>query len=258
MHIHVISPVITLRWEEETRQTYADAARVGTHVSVVSLDWGTASIENYRDEALVVPDILTKAVQAEQGSADAVIINCMADPGMYAARELVSIPVVGPGQASMHLAAMLGHRFSVLTVFEHDIPATEDQAARYGLSARLASARAFNIAVLDLDADIERTLQALINVGEQAVREDGAHVLIPGCTGLAGLAPRIQAGLAGRGCEVPVLDPPSVAMKLAEALVDLGQAHSRRTYPSPPAKEIRWPVEGAFGAQSGGEHGIKH
>jgi len=248
MHIRVINPVITTRWEKDTHLAYADAARTGTDVSVVSLDWGTASIESYLDEALVVPDILAKVVEAERKGADAVIIDCMADPGLYAARELVSIPVVGPAQASMHLAAMLGHRFSVLTVFDHHIPAVEEQIARYGLSARLASVRAFDIPVLALDGDIEAAVQVLVNLSEQAVLGDGAHVIIPGCTGLAGLASRIQAGLAERGCEVPVLDPPSVAMKLAESLVDLGQAHSRRTYPHPPIKEMRWPSEIALGA----------
>jgi allantoin racemase len=142
----------------------------------------------------------------------------------------------------MHLAAVLGHRFSVLTLFDHDIPSVEDQAARYGLSAKLASARAFNIPVLALADDLEATVRVLVEVGERAVRDDGAHVLIPGCTGLAGLAPRIQAGLAERGCEVPVLDPPPVALKLAESLVALGLAHSKRTFPSPRAKAMRWPV----------------
>lgn len=247
MHIRIINPVITSRWEKDTQRTYADAAHAGTHVSVVSLDWGTASIESYRDDALAVPDILDKVVQAEQEGADAVIIDCMADPGLYAARELVSIPVVGPAQASMHLAAMLGHRFSVLTIFEHDIPAVEDQAARYGLPGKLASVRAINIPVLDLHDDVEATVKALIDAGERAARADGAHVLILGCTGMAGMATQIQAGLAERGCEVPVLDPPSVALKLAESLVDLGQSHSKRTYPHPPAKEIRWPSSGTFG-----------
>jgi allantoin racemase len=247
MHIRVINPVITSRWEKDTQRTYADAARTGTHVSVVSLDWGTASIESYRDDALAVPDILDKVIQAEQEGADAVIIDCMADPGLYAARELVSIPVVGPAQASMHLAAMLGHRFSVLTIFEHDIPAVEDQAARYGLPTKLASVRAINIPVLDLHDDVEATVKALIDAGERAARADGAHVLILGCTGMAGMATQIQAGLAERGCEVPVLDPPSVAIKLAESLVDLGQSHSKRTYPHPPAKEIRWPSSSASG-----------
>lgn len=247
MHIRVINPTITARWNEDTRQTYAEAARPGTEVTCVSLDWGTSSIETYRDEALVIPGILSAVIEAERAGVDAVIIDCMADPGLYPARELVRIPVVGPAQASMHLAAVLGHRFSVLTVFDHDIPAVEDQVARYGLSSRLASARAFNIAVLALEDDIGATLQVLVDLSEKAVREDGAHVIIPGCTGLAGLAPRIQAGLSQRGCEVPVLDPPVVALKLAESLVDLRQSHSKRTYPSPPSKEIRWPSNGGFG-----------
>ncbi len=247
VHIRVINPVITKSWEEDTRRTYTGAASSGTVVSVVTLDWGTASIESYRDHALVVPDILTKAVAAERAGVDAVIIDCMGDPGLYAARELVRIPVVGPAEASMHLAAMLGHCFSVLTVLDSRIPMMEEQVNRYGLLARLASVRAFNIPVLDLAEDMEATLQAVIDVAERAVRHDGAHVIIPGCTGLAGLAPRIQAGLAGRGCEVPVLDPPSVAMKLAETLVALGLSHSRRAFPTPGPKALRWPGRDADG-----------
>jgi allantoin racemase len=250
MEIHVINPTISTHWAEDTLQSYAQAAAPGTHIRVVTLEWGTASIESYRDEALVVPDILARVVEAEQAGADAVIIDCMADPGLYPARELVRIPVVGPAQACMHLAAALGHRFSVLTLFDHDIPSVEDQAARYGLSAKLASARAFNIPVLALADDLEATVRVLVELGERAVREDGAHVLIPGCTGLAGLAPRIQAGLAERGCEVPVLDPPPVALKLAESLVALGLAHSKRTFPFPPAKAMRWPVNSPLVAAS--------
>lgn len=245
MHIRVINPTITTSWEEATHLAYAGVAAPGTEVSVVTLDWGTASIESYRDHALVVPDILAKTVAAQEDGADAVIIDCMGDPGLYAARELVRIPVVGPAESSMHLAAMLGHRFSVLIVLESRIAMLEDQVAQYGLSSRLASARALNIPVLNLDDDPEGTMQALINTAERAVREDGAAVIIPGCTGLAGMAPRIQAGLAERGCEVPVLDPPSVAMKTAEMLVALGLCHSARTFPKPGPKARCWPSEDA-------------
>jgi len=248
MHIRIINPVITTSWEEDTRRTYTNVARTDTQVSVVSLDWGTASIESYRDDALATPDILRKIIQAERDGVDAVIIDCMADPGLYAARELVSIPVVGPAQACMHLAVLLGHRFSVLSTSDRDVPWVEDQVTRYGLANQLASVRAINIAVLALDDDPETTVQALIIAAEQAVREDDAHILIPGCTGLAGLASRIQVALAERGCEVPILDPPSVAIKLAESLVDLGYSHSKRTYPYPPVKEIRWPLDNAFSA----------
>ena len=247
MHIRVILPVTTASWVEGTKKSYAAAARPSTEISVVPLDWGTASIECHRDESLVIPDIITKAVEAEAEGVDGLIIDCMADPGLDAARELVDIPVVGPAQASMHLAATLAHRFSVLVISEGDIVAVDHQAARYGLSRRLASARPINVAVLDLEENPDATLQALVAAGQKAVEEDGAHILIPGCTGLAGWAPRIAASLAERGCEVGVLDPPSVAVKLAETLVDLGMTHSRLTYPRPPRKEIRWPWDTPLG-----------
>ena len=66
MKIRVINPTITARWNAETKTGYQEAARPGVEMSVVSLNWGTASIESYRDEALAVPDILNKVVQAEK------------------------------------------------------------------------------------------------------------------------------------------------------------------------------------------------
>jgi len=246
MDVFVINPTITSRWNEGTQHAYASAARPGTRVTVLSLDWGTASIESQRDEVLITPGVLGRAVEAEQAGADAVIVDCMADPGLQAARELLDIPFVGPAQASMHLAAMLGHKFSFLTVFDQDVPPAEDLVNRYGLSSKLASVRAFNIPVLALEEDVDETVRVLVELAEKAVREDGAHVIVPGCTGLAGLAPRIQAGLRERDCEVPVLDPPSVAVKVAESLVDLGQSHSKRTYAPPPGKELRWPTSIPF------------
>lgn len=241
MHIRIINPTITRSWEEDTRRIYQGEASPGTQVSVVTLDWGTASIESYRDHALVIPDILNKTLAAEREGVDAVIVDCMGDPGVAAARELVSIPVIGPAEASMHLAAILGHRFSVLTVLDSRRMMMEEQVARYGLSGKLASVRAFNIPVLELEKDPATTLRTLINVSERCVREDGAHVIVPGCTGLAGMAPRIQAGLAEQDCDVQVLDPPPIAMKLAETLVSLGLSHSKRTYATPKTKAYQLP-----------------
>jgi allantoin racemase len=245
MIIRIINPTITAHWNEETQYTYEKAAYPGTEINVVSLDWGTASIESLRDEALAVPDILYKVLKAEQDGMDAVIIDCMSDPGLYPARELVRIPVVGPAEASMHLGAILGHRFSVLTVFDSDIPAVEDLVTRYGLANKLASVRAFNIPVLELHKDLEATVQNLVDLSEITLREDGAHVIILGCTGLAGLAPRIQSILADRDFDVPVIDPPSVAIKLAESLVYMSLFQSKRTYEYPPSKKTLWPVESA-------------
>jgi allantoin racemase len=236
--IRVVIPVVGEHWIAPVQEAYGRAGRPGTEISAVAIDRGPASIESVRDEALAVPGVLSRVRAAEEEGMDAVVLDCMADPGLDPARELASIPVIGPAQAGMHLAAMLAHRFSVITVLEQGIPRVHRQILGYGLAGKVASVRAINIPVLEMGEDRERVIQAVIEESARAVREDGAHIIVPGCTEMIGMAPVVQEGLAERGCEVPVVDPPAVAIKLAEGLVDMGLAHSKRTYPLPPDKEI--------------------
>lgn len=238
MKIRVIAPVTTKECELRAFEQYSAGARPDTEISTVLLDKGPASIESRYEEALAVPDTLAKIVQAEEDGIDAVISNCMADPGVEAAREMVSIAVIGPSETSMHIAAMLGHKFSVVTILERLIPLFHHHTARTGLTRRLASVRAVNIPVLEL-GDRARVASALVEQSIRAVREDGAHVIILGCTGMAGLAKDVEEGLRDQGiADVPVIDPAILALKIAEALADMGLSHSKRTYPAVPQKEI--------------------
>lgn len=92
MLITVINPTISANWDASTQSSYSSAARPGTRIQVVSLKWGTASIEGRTDDALAIPGILACARQAEADGASAIIIACMNDPGLYAAREAVRRP----------------------------------------------------------------------------------------------------------------------------------------------------------------------
>ncbi len=245
MRVRIIIPVIDVDLEP-ARRAFARAAAPGTEVSVVSLAWGTSAIEGRADDAWAAPGVLSRAIEAERDGVDAVVIDCMNDPALHAAREVVRIPVVGPAEASMHLAAMLAHRFTIITTGSADIPSVEELVACCRMSGKLASVRAIDIPVLALGADQAATFRALADAGEQAVRQDGAGALIPGCTLLAELAGEAQRELARRGCEVPVLDPCAVAIKAAETQVSLGLCHSARTYARPGDKPIAWPIREGF------------
>jgi allantoin racemase len=246
MKICVINPVITRSWEQDTQEEYSKFARPTTQVRTVSLDWGPASVESRRDEAIAVPDIMHKAMQAEREGFDAVIIDCMADPGLLAVREAVRIPVVGPVEASMHLAVILGHRFSMISLMEADRAFFEDLVVLYGIDRKLASVRCIGVPVLDIHTNLDAVAKGMMEASEKAVREDGAHVLIPGCNLLACLVPRIQASLDERGLPAVFLNSREVVMKLAESLVDMRLSHSLLSYPPSEAKEITWPVKTAF------------
>lgn len=202
------------------------------------LDRGPASIESEYEEVLAAPDVVIKAKEAETHGADAIVVSCILDPGVHAARELVSIPVLGPAQVSMHLAAMLGPSFSLITVQKSLIPPLHRLTRLYGLSDHLASVRTIEVPVLDLRRNTDRVVKALISESARAIDEDGAYVIIFGCTGLAGMAKAVDEGLRQSGYEVPVIDPTVTAIRLAPTLVHAGLSHSKLAYPFPPEKLV--------------------
>ena len=236
MKIRVVTPIITEGFTEAA--DFEPHARADVVVSHTQIDTGPASIESEFDEALAIPDTLAKIVQAEREGVDAVVIDCMGDPGMNAGREATSMLVLGPAQTAMHLAALLAHSFSVVTVLDAVVPLIENLAKEYGLESKLRSVRSVDIPVLEL-GDHARLVRALAEESVRAIEEDGAHAIVFGCTGMRGCAEGLRVTLAERGYpSIPVIDPVVAAFKIAEALVDLGLAPSKRTYPTPREKEI--------------------
>ena len=99
MKIRVISPVTSDKVVKITSQQYLAAGRPDAQVSVVTLDQGTASIECRFERALATPGVVARAVEAEKDGVQAVISDCMEDPGVGEAREMVTIPVIASGGA---------------------------------------------------------------------------------------------------------------------------------------------------------------
>ena len=239
MNIRVICPVTSRKIVDITSQQYIAAARPDAQISVVTLESGTPSIESRYERALAAPGVVARAIEAENQGIHAVVADCMEDPGVDEAREMVSIPVVGPAETAMHVAAMLGQQFSIVTVLDSLIPILQAQAAKIGLRSQLVSVRAVGIPVMELD-NHARLLDAVLDQSIRAVEDDQAHVIVLGCTGMAGLAKDVEGGLRKRGINgVPVIDPGILALKIAEALADMGLCHSKRTYPFPPQRDGR-------------------
>lgn len=235
--VRVITPIVTEGFRKA--EDFASVAGPETKISQVQIERGPASIESEFDEALATPDTVMRIFEAERDGVDAAIIDCMGDPGLRPAREMVSIPVLGPCETSMHLASMLGHKFSVVTVLDRLRPTFENEAKIYGVAEKLASVRSVDIPVLELERDRDALVSALVQESVKAVEEDHADVIIFGCTGMLGCAQAVEQGLKELGYDgVPVIDPVPAAIKVAEALVDLGLTQSKRTYAAPPVKRI--------------------
>lgn len=192
-----------------------------TKVDVVRIEKGPTSIETFHDEAFSIPEVL-KLVNKFKTQYDAIIINCFGDPGVHAARELANIPIIGPGATSMHVAALLGHKFAVISIMKNAGPWTELQARETGLEGKLAYAVGIDIPVLELEADEKRTVEEIIKEGKKAIDEYNAEVIVLGCCGMISVAKTIETRL-----KVPVIEPVATSLAIAEALVRTGLKHSR-------------------------------
>lgn len=212
----------------ELLRTYAAS---DTDVGIVDVPRGPASIESMYEEYLSIPAAVERAIDLEAEGWDAIILGCYGDPGLDAFRELVSVPVIGPGEATALTAASLGHRFAIITITESVIAPTERQIRNVGVGEKLAGVRVVGIPVLELHDDRERTIEAVIEQGRRAIREDRADTLILGCMSMAFL--EIAEAVAPE-LGVPVLNSAKVSLKFAEALVGAGLTHSRRAYMVPP------------------------
>ena len=234
MRVLVINPNAGVEMSDVIREQLCVVRRPDTDVVVVNPPGAPPAIESALDEAQCVPPMLELVKRARADGYDAVVIACFSDPGLDAAREATTLPVVGIQESAMHLAAQLGHRFSVLTTLAHRAPVRERAALLHGLDRRLASCIPLNLPVLDTVVDRERVLERVVAAGRLAVERDGAEALILGCAGLGDLAPRVQAILG-----VPVIDPNAAALKLAETLIDLGLSYSKAgLYKAEPRAEV--------------------
>lgn len=236
MKIRIISPTITEDFLPEQERDFASVARKDTELSYVMLEDGPVSIESEYDEALALPGILKQVSIAESEGIDAVIINCASDPGIDAAREVASIPVIGPAQAAFSLSTMLAQKFSVIAILERDIPDLDRMFRVYGILDRIASVRVMDIPVLDISKDRNKAIDAMTKAALLALKEDRAEAITYDCTGLTEIVNDVKSNLLKEGFDVPVIEPVAASLKLAETLVDLGISHSKITYPIPPKK----------------------
>ena len=220
-------------------------AVVGSGVTVkgITSEIGPESIESYSDEAMSVPGVLKAVRQGECEGVDGYVIACFGDPGLDAARELASGPVLGIAEAAMHTASHLGTGFSVVTTLGRTIGQAAHLAERYGMQRFCRGIHACEIPVLDLESDPDAR-KVITEACREALESDRSDVIVLGCAGMAGVTEAISARLG-----VPAIDGVGAAVALAQALVGLGVTTSKvgAYAPGPANARTHWPLSGALG-----------
>ena len=165
-------------------------------------------------------------------------MDTVSDSGLAALRSRLTIPVLGPGLVQQHVAAMLGRRFSILTMWERWRPMYEKTMAEYGTRALLR---------LDpLDRHASRSGAAARRQarrscsprssarGARRSSRTDADVILIGSTTMHQSVEHLRRTLG-----VPVINPGPLAIKLAELFVTLGLSHSKRGLHGPESSRTR-------------------
>lgn len=188
-------------------------ARPDTEIVAASSQDGPASIQGFLDVATCVPGLLNEVVQHKE--VDAIVIACFDDTGLDAVRSLVSVPVLGIGEAAYHAASMIANKFSVITTLSRSVPGLENNLLRYGLAQKCACVRATEIPVLKLEEGDPATLDKIRLEIHASINEDKAEAIVLGCAGMADLMARLSEEFG-----LPVIEGVSAGVTFAEALVN--------------------------------------
>lgn len=221
MKIKVINPNTTSTMTDKIAATAREVAALGTEIIALTSKSGAVSIEGHYDEAMSIVG-LVDAIR-EEPDADAYIIACFGDPGLLAAREIASGPVIGIAEAAMHAASFIATGFSIVTTLERTRVIAEQLVRNYGMEHHCRRVRATDIPVLELDNPNSNARAMILQECENAIQEDKSGAIVLGCAGMADLTRFLQDRL-----QIPVIDGVAAAVKFAEALVGLGLKTSKR------------------------------
>lgn len=230
--IWVVNPNTTETMTVGIGRSARAVAGSGTEITAVTSQFGPPSIESHYDEAMSVPGLLAAIERGEREGADGYVIACFGDPGLDAARELASGPVIGIAEAAMQTASHLGRGFSIVTTLARTIGRAEELAERYGMSRFCRGYHACEIPVLDLETD-PTALKSVTEACRDAVEQDGSDAVVLGCAGMAEMCRHISDEIG-----VPVVDGVTAATLSVQSLVTMGLRTGKRgEFAAPPPKE---------------------
>lgn len=223
LRVNFINSFGTRAYDEIIERTLSHFAREGTEMTVTHLDGCPADIDFYYNKHIVEMATFEAVMQSQEDGFDAVIVGCCYDPGVRAARELVSIPVIGPLETSLHMADYHGHRCTVVTDHRKAAPYLRDLVRIYNADSKVTSVRTIDWYVRDMIHDPGAVAEDVIAMSKRVIAdEEDSECIVLACTIIAAC---YQSYLIAGGspAEVPVINPNLMALKMAETLGDLYQ-----------------------------------
>ncbi len=210
------------------------AASPDTEVVGVNAAFG-ARIVGTRAENAIAGHALIDMLAEHAASADAVLVGMSFDTGLWAAREILDIPVVGMTEAALLVGCTLAPRLGIVVLGLRSVQIYREVVAGYGLADRVAGIDGLTQTPQDLLADPANVECAILEGIERLATTTGADAVVLAGAVMAGLPRRLQDR-----SPVPLVDGIGSGIVLAEALARLQPARPRSgsLAPIPPRESV--------------------
>ncbi|HSM41212.1 MAG TPA: aspartate/glutamate racemase family protein, partial [Afifellaceae bacterium] len=177
---------------------------------------------------LVAPTFIAAFRQAEREGYDAAVPLGMLDLGVDGGRSAVDIPVIGPCEASLHIASLLGDRIGAIVYHDLQIPFSQAIVRRYGMERWMAGWRTVGFDLPDLAANHEAVVENFVREARALIADDGAEVIIP--MGISQCPIHIKPDWRSAERGVPVVEGIGAPIRMAAMLAGMGLRHSRKRW----------------------------
>jgi len=244
-----------VNWEFVLRDYITRLQKKGKLDSVeVDIDEGylNESSSEKRDEevlAVISVGIIKKVKEySEMGKYDAIVLTGAIDPGFVAARLVSKIPVTATIHSGLHVASLVGDRFSQIHVVAETALIIRHLAERYGLSHKLASVRFCghtstemykfiskykdNKEERDKDPGLRKIINDILAQFTAAIEKDRVDSLLVGCEAFLAFEDELRQGLDKAGYnEIPIIYEIGAGIEMARAMVNMSLIQTARAYP---------------------------
>jgi allantoin racemase len=192
------------------------AAAPGTEIVACNARFGPRVVAS-RADAAISQHALLDLVAAHAEGCDAVVLAMSLDAGLWAAREMLEVPVIGMSEAALALASTMGNRLVLLTFGRGSPQPYREMVEAYGHAARVALVQSLGVTPEECLARPEAADAAVTLRVEETVRAAEVDAVILVGAVAAGMPKRLQARVP-----VPLVEGISAGVLLAEARVRLG------------------------------------
>jgi Asp/Glu/hydantoin racemase len=216
---------------EPRRKYFASHASPDTEIEFVfpeSTNFFTGKPPTNFDMHQLGMEVAQKSVELEKQGFNAAIIYNPYDPGLEAARSLVSMPVIGSGRTSFLTSLMLAEKIGIIAAYDDFIPLTHRWVRTNGFDAFVTSIPPFNVPVTTIRENKNEVKNRFAKIAANLASE-GAQMVFP--QGLTALMTHIPINELEEVAGMPVADVGAYAIRAAEIIVRLKITQSSIGYP---------------------------